>query len=177
MSQSANLPICQSANESWYAVQTQPHRESVAQDTLLRIGAQVFYPRYRQRVILHGYKREVVRPLFPSYLFVSFDVEREFRAVQYARGVRRVVTFGGEPAIVPGDLLASIQERMKDGYVKLNPPELRPGQRVEIVAGPFAGHTGIFQANLSGAERVAILLDTLKFNARAVIDRATIRPI
>jgi len=161
----------------WYAVQTQPHRESVAETTLQHLGAAVFCPRYRKRVILHGYRREVVRPLFPSYLFAAFDLRRDFRTVHYARGVRGVVMFGGEAAVAPLDLLDAIRARMRDGYVILAPPALRPGQRVEIIAGPLQGYTGIFEAQRRGAERVAILLDTLKFNARVTLDRAAVRPL
>ena len=88
----------------WFAVQTQPRRESAAEGTLWRLGVSVFLPCYRERDILHGYRREVVRPLFAGYLFASFDRREALRAVHYARGVRGVVTFGGQPAEVPETL-------------------------------------------------------------------------
>jgi transcriptional antiterminator RfaH len=162
---------------AWYAVQTQPRRESVAEVHLQRVCARVFCPRYRQRVILHGSRREVVRPLFPGYLFATFDRERDFRTVHYAHGVRGVVTFGDEPAMVPPELLTSIQGRMRDGFVILQAAQLHAGQRVEIIAGPFKGYTGVFAAEMSGTERVAILLDTLQYNARAILDRAAVRAL
>jgi transcriptional antiterminator RfaH len=161
----------------WFAVQTQPRRESAAEATMQRLGVSVFLPRYRQRTILHGYRCEVVRPLFPGYLFASFDPVESFHAVHYAHGVRGIVTFGDEPAEVAEELLTGIRRRMQGDFVKLDPPQIQPGQRVEIVAGPFAGYTGIFQETLSGAERVAILLDQLSFNARAVLDRDYIRAV
>jgi transcriptional antiterminator RfaH len=161
----------------WFAVQTQPRRESAAEGTLRRLGIAVFLPRYRKRTILHGYRREVVGPLFPGYLFATFDPGECLRMVHYAHGVRAVVMFGGEPASVPVALLESIEARMQDGYVRLAPPALWAGQRVEIIDGPLAGMTGIFQANVRGAERVAILLDTLRYNARAVLDRIAVRAV
>lgn len=161
----------------WYAVQTQPRREAVAEAHLQRVCARVFSPHYRQRVILHGYRREVVRPLFPGYLFAAFDAERDFRSVHYAHGVRGVVSFGGEPALVPPALLAEIGARMRDGFVMLQAARLRAGQRVEIIAGPFKGYTGVFEAEISGAERVAILLDTLRYSARAILDRSAVRAL
>ena len=169
------MPSDAGETASWYAVHTQPRREQVAETHLRALGATTFCPRYRQRVILHGYRREVVRPLFPGYLFASFDVSRDFRAVHYATGVRGVVAFGGEPAVVPPELLTGIETRMENGYVVLPPRSFSVGERVEIIDGPFQGHTGIFQAGLSGAERVAILLDTLKYNARVVLDREAVR--
>ena len=161
----------------WYAVHTQPRREAAAELSLRRCGVAVFLPRCREKVILHGYRREVVRPLFPGYLFAAFDPGECLRMVHYAHGVRRVVMFGGEPASVPVALLESIEARMQDGCVRLAPPPLWAGQRVEIIAGPLAGMTGIFQADASGMERVAILLDTLRYNARAVLDRIAVRAV
>lgn len=176
MTQSLNSAILSAVDLPWYVIHTQPRREDVAEVNLQGLCAGVFCPRYRRRGILHGYVRELVRPLFPSYLFAAFE-PRDFRAVHYAHGVRGVVAFGGEPAVVPADLLANIEARMQNGYVVLLPPQLEPGQRVEIVAGSFRGYTGIFQAGLKGAERVAILLDTLKYQARVVLDRAAVCPL
>jgi transcriptional antiterminator RfaH len=161
----------------WYVVQMQPRREHVAEANLRAFCPGLFCPRYRRRGILHGYVREIVRPLFPNYLFAAFDARKDFRAVHYAHGVHGVVAFGGALAIVPPDLLASIEAHMQHGYVVLSPAPLEPGQRVEIVAGSFQGYTGIFQAGLKGSERVTILLDTLKYQARVVLDRAAVAPI
>ncbi len=83
-------------SESWYVVHTQPQREAVAETSLQRVCERVFCPRYRQRVILHGYRREVTRPLFPSYLFAAFDRGRDFQ----------VVTFSFDPS-EPSELAAA----------------------------------------------------------------------
>jgi transcriptional antiterminator RfaH len=165
------------AETPWFAVQTQPRREEVAEAHLARLGAPTLCPRYRRRVILHGYRRDVVRPLFPGYVFAAFDPRRGLKAVHYARGVRGVVMIGGEPAEAPADLIRGLAARMRDGFVVLEPPRLTVGQRVEITYGPFEGYTGIFQEETGGAERVAILLDTLSYNARAVLDRAAVRAV
>ncbi|OFV88962.1 MAG: hypothetical protein A3J75_06505, partial [Acidobacteria bacterium RBG_16_68_9] len=159
-------PVIGRGCASWYAVQTQVRREDVAEISLQRAGVRVFCPRYRRKAILHGYLREVVRPLFPGYLFAGFDSSRELRAVHYSRGVRGVVMFGGEAVPVADSIIADIESRMTDGCVRLQPSPLRPGQRVEITAGPLQGFAGVFQHELSDTERVAILLDTLTYNAR-----------
>jgi transcriptional antiterminator RfaH len=162
---------------AWYAVHTQARREDLAEAQLRSLGVRTFCPRHRQRVILHGYRREVIRPLFPGYLFAAFDVRRELRAVHYACGVRGVVLVGREPAEVPAELLEGIRARMQDGVVVLHPKPFRPGQRLEIVAGPFRGYRGIFEAHLRGDERVAILLEALQYNARIIVDRAAVEAV
>ena len=160
----------------WYAVATQPRREDLAEEQLQRLCSQVCCPRYRRRAIVHGYRREVTQPLFPGYLFAAFDAS-VFRAVHYAHGVRGVVRFGDEPAVVPPEVLASITARMTNGYIVVQPAGLHDGQRVEILAGPFKGFTGVFDVRRSSMERVAILLDTLQYSARLMVERAGIRPL
>jgi transcriptional antiterminator RfaH len=160
----------------WYAIRTQPRREAVAETWLANFCDEVFCPRHKVRVNVHGYRREVPRPLFPSYLFAAFDPARNLRAVRYCHGVRDVVRFGQELARVPEDLLRAIRARMREGYVVLDPPPLRPGQRVEVTEGPFRGYQGIFQRELTGGRRVAILLDTLRMSARAILEREAVRP-
>lgn len=162
-------------SRTWYAVQTQGRREFVAESYLTRLCGAVFCPRYRARVSVHGYRREVVRPLFPGYLFAAFDIGRRLRAVRYAYGVRGVVQFGGYPVEVAAQVVAALKARMRDGYVVMDPPLYEPGQRVEVVEGPLRGYTGIFQGDLSGASRVAILLDLLRSNTRVIVARAAIR--
>src|SRR3989304_8202514 len=154
MTQSLNESLLPAVPLPWYAVHIQPRREDLAEANLQAFCGGVFCPGYRQRVILHGYKREVVRPLFPSYLFAAFDAPRDFRAVHYAHGVRGGVSFGGVLATAPANLLAIIGAHMQDGYVVLAAPQLQHGQRVEIVAGSFRGYTGLFQSGLKGSDRV-----------------------
>lgn len=162
---------------SWYVVQTQPRREEVAEVWLSPFCARVFCPRHRASVNVHGYRREVARPLFPGYLFASFDVSTALRAVHYGRGTRGVVRFGGEPAEVPPEIIGAIEARMRGGYVVLEPPRFEPGQRIEVIEGPLRGYTGIFQREMSGAKRVAILLEGLRLFARAVVSRDAVRPL
>lgn len=160
---------------TWYVVQTQARRESVAESSLAGLCGAVFCPRYRARVSIHGYRREVARSLFPGYLFAAFDIARRLRAVNCAYGVRRVVQSGGQPAEVAAEIVAAIEARMRDGYVVLDPPLLSPGQRVEVVEGPLRGYTGIFQGDQSGARRVTLLLDLLGRSTRVIVAREAIR--
>jgi transcriptional antiterminator RfaH len=53
--------------------------------------------------------------------------------------------------------------------------EYKPGSRVRITEGGFAGYEGIFQAS-SGRDRVTVLLDVLGRKARATVDSASIEP-
>jgi len=113
----------------------------------------------------------VLRPLFPGYLFARFCLAVSLRAVKYSRGVSRVVGGVGQPWPVNEAIIADIRERIgPDGCVEMHERSFRMGDQVCITAGPLAGWSGIFDSELSDAERVVILIETLQ-QGRVVIRR------
>src|SRR5438034_1935154 len=104
----------------------------------------------------------VLRPLFPGYLFARFCAAVLLRAVSYSRGVLRVVGGGGRPWPVDDVIVADIRERIgPEGCVEIGECPFRVGDSVRINAGPLFGWAGIFDSELSDAERVVILIETL----------------
>jgi transcriptional antiterminator RfaH len=74
-----------------------------------------------------------------------------------------LVTFGGEPAQVPDNLIHAIQKRVEQinqagGEVLEG---LKSGDKIRIEDGPFSGFEAIFDASLPGKERVRVLLTLL----------------
>ena len=74
-----------------------------------------------------------------------------------------LVNFGGEPAIVPDNLIHEIRQRVdkidKAGGEVFD--GLHQGDLVQIDQGPFQGYEAIFDSRLPGAERVRVLLQLL----------------
>ena len=110
-------------------------------------------------------------PLFPGYLFARFDVESHYRAVHYSQGVRGVVGFGSDPAKVDEEMIESIRSRLEDGCMILPSPLFKPGQMVRIQEGPFEGLEAVFEREMPAQERVVLLLKSLSYQARVLIDR------
>jgi transcription antitermination factor NusG len=48
---------------------------------------------------------------------------------------------------------------------------LKSGQIVRIHKGPFNGFEAIFEQELNGSQRVALLMKTVAFHGRMVVDR------
>ena len=154
----------------WYAISTRPHRESVAEANLRRLGVETFCPQIKQDRIIRRKMQPAIAPLFPGYLFAQFSIDKQYRAIEYARGVRRVVAFGSEPAIVDESLIETIRCRLEDGYIVIPGSQLLPGQNVRIENGPLQGFQGIFEREIPGYQRAVILLNALSYQARVVID-------
>jgi transcriptional antiterminator RfaH len=147
----------------WYAVYAKPREEYVAAEHLRRQGFDVFLPQYEKRRS-HARKIEVVpAPLFPRYLFVSFDTEDGgWRAIRSTRGVVDLVRYGDEIVPVPDAVLREIRTRADErGFVILaRQLKLGKGDRMSIAGGAFAAMEAIFEAQ-RGEDRVVALLSLL----------------
>ena len=155
---------------NWYALNTKPHQEYLAQLSLQKLGVETFCPLLKQTKLIRRRRQTVIGPLFPGYLFARFNLEVQYRAVNYARGVRSVVTFGSDPAIVNEELIQSIQLRLHDGYAAVQRPSFIRGQTVRIETGPLQGLEAIFEQEISDQHRVSLLLQALTYQARVVVD-------
>lgn len=156
---------------SWYAVHTKPRQEDVAERNLQQRGLITFNPRLETIRLLGGKPHSQGKPLFPGYIFSRFDPVVSLRLVRYSPGVRDVVRSGGEPIPVADEIIELIASRMCDGYIRLE-PQFRPGDRVRIESGPLSGLTGIFEQEMSDRQRVMILLATIEYHARVVIEKS-----
>ena len=153
----------------WYAVNTKPHCESQVEVFLSSLGFDVFFPRIKQMKLIRRKREKRISPLFPNYIFVRFDVEANLRAVKYARGVRRIVTFGSVPAIVSEDLIEGIRCRLLQDAWDTTIQKFRPGQIVRIQDGPLFGLEAIFEREMSESQRAVLLLHALAYQARVIV--------
>ena len=147
---------------NWYALRSKPRKEDTVWEQLNHRGIENFYPRIRVHPVNPRAKK--VKPYFPGYLFVRIDLTdtgiSTFRWMPHTLGL---VAFGGEPAGVPVALINAVQTRVDDinkagGEVF---DGLKTGDKVWIHSGVFSGYEGIFDARISGDDRVRILLQLL----------------
>lgn len=146
----------------WYALRSKPRKEEVVWRQVHTAGIEVFYPRLRVQPVNPRSRKQ--RPYFPGYMFVQVDIDEvgmsTFRWMPHTLGL---VSFGDEPATVPEHLIYAIMKRVEaiaeaggelfDG--------LKPGDKVLISEGPFAGYEAIFDVRIAGSERVRVLLQLL----------------
>lgn len=159
----------------WYVIQTKRHQETRAEANLQRWAIPTLAPMIRE--YLPSRKAPLshrVTPLFPSYLFARFDADALFAKVRLTRGIQRVVGFGEYATPVDDSIIELLRSRMSENGV-IGPPELRPGDQVEMVEGPLRSMTGIFERHLPASDRVVIFLNALGYSARVQLDRASLR--
>jgi transcriptional antiterminator RfaH len=155
---------------NWYLVYSKPRMEQVAQENLQRQGYETYLPMLRQTRRRNGRYYDSIEACFPRYLFIHLDTRTDnWSPIRSTLGVAKMVEFGGLPAMVPNDLIAALQANENaDGLQQLQEPELKAGDKVTVLEGPFAGYQGIYQQHQS-RERVAILMDIVGKNTLMTI--------
>jgi transcriptional antiterminator RfaH len=147
----------------WYVVHTHPNKEHLAAEHLWQQGYQVYLPCIR-KLRRHARKEEVVlAPLFPRYLFVSFDITTQsWRTINSTRGVSYLVMHDDRPTPLPGKIIETLKAREDaTGIIPLETLELfKPGQVVHIQEGAFAGCSAVYE-RMTDQNRVQILLTFL----------------
>ena len=143
----------------WYALRTKARKEDVVWQQLRNQGIEHYYPRVRVHPV--NPRARKIKPYFPGYLFIRVDLEEMGRsAFQWMPHSLGLVSFGGEAARIPDNVMNEMKQRVQEiaeagGEIF---DGLKPGDAVRIQAGPFAGYEAIFDTRLDGKERVRVLL-------------------
>jgi len=145
----------------WYVVNTQPNREFRAFFNLRNQGFTAFLPRLRKTVRHARQFRSVTAPLFPRYLFVSLDLDRDrWRSVNGTFGVSHLIMEGERPKPIGSDIVDGLMTASERDGVLSRAPDLLPGARVRFSSGPLAGLVGTL-LDLDADGRVRVLLDVM----------------
>jgi len=147
----------------WYVLRSKPNKEILLWEQLGINNIETFYPRLKVNPV--NPRARKVKPYFPSYLFIHVDLDQIAPStLQWMPGAIGFVAFDSLPSVVPESLIHAIQKRVEQ--VNAAGGEifegLKKGDVVTIESGPFAGYEAIFDARISGGERVRVLLKILQ---------------
>jgi transcriptional antiterminator RfaH len=152
----------------WYVVLTKPRHEETAHFHLASKRIDVFYPKLFLPVPTRS-GRHII-PLFPNYIFVRIDaLSPEYSQVLWCRGVKRLVSFGGAPSVVDDEVVNFMRELANPQGLITAKSNLKIGDEVQIVKGPFKGLIGIIQEPPDTKSRVKVLMAILSRNVRVEV--------
>jgi transcriptional antiterminator RfaH len=158
----------------WCVAQTEPNRERLALHCLEHVaGFTTYCPRIQARSkVSRG--TTLLRPLFPGYCFVLIVLQ--WHAARWSPGVTRIVLDGAVPARVPDQVIAELRARERGGVVVLPERELRRGDRVRVLSGPFRKLEGLY-AGQAPHERCEVLLMLLGAHQRVTLPRDDVEAV
>jgi transcription antitermination factor NusG len=157
----------------WYVIRTLPRQEDRAERNLRAWDIDTLNPLVREPRVnpYSGSRFFVTKSLFPRYIFARFVDRTLLNKVSFTRGVQGVLTYGKKPAFVEDEIIASIEARIgPDGYIVLG-GELKAGDKVMIRDGSLKSFNGVFLRNTKNNQRVEILLASVSYHGRVLINR------
>jgi len=144
--------------EHWYALYTKPYKEHQVSNFLESRGYETYLP----TIAVRKNGQEKPAPFFSCYLFVRLDPSNGHSSVRWTPGLRRIVTFGDQPAVVDDDVVSFLRQRLAEmkesGYKGYR---FKPGERVVVRSGPLSDFQAVFERRLSSGQRARILVDFL----------------
>ena len=159
---------------NWYVIYTKPKAEDIVSQKLRQAGLEVYNPKMRVKKYVRNRYCEAIEQLFPCYLFARFEADKYLWMITYTRGVKKVVGGRNTPWPVADGVIDFIRSHEKDGFIIRRCEEIREGDTVKIAEGPLKGLTGIFKQIIKGTERVLLLLNAIEYQAKVVLDRASL---
>lgn len=163
--------------QSWFLAQLKPNCTQIADRNLKRQGFQTFLPMQESSLKRRGQFISALRPVFPGYIFVSFDAAQGlWRKIVSTYGITRLVSFGKEPAPVPTDVVSQLRQRC-DASGKILPLEhLEPGDQVRLATGPFAEFVATVET-IAPDKRVWVLMDIMGGQTRVAVNADKLRAV
>jgi transcriptional antiterminator RfaH len=161
----------------WAVAHTQPNKEAFARDSLERQDFTVYCPMLKKRVRHARQSRDVLRALFPGYLFVQMPRETaRWRPIASTTGIRQLVKCGDVPGVVCDHFVRALKAREVDGAI-VKP--LRPyavGQPVRLTGGAMEGQIATI-LELDDRDRLLVLLQLLNRPVKVRVDAQSVAAV
>jgi transcription antitermination factor NusG len=157
----------------WYAIRVKSNRERVTADALRGKGLEVLLPAHRE----YGWKGVLAReaPLFPGYLFCSFDVRHRL-PVLTVPGVVHIVGFGSVPHPIDAVEMANVKALMEARLPVSRYPFPPVGHKIEIQSGPLRGIEGVILAH-HGEDKLVVSVSLLQRSIAVAVEREWVTSI
>ena len=161
----------------WAVVNTQPHREHIAVENLQRQEFIPYCPLIKRR---HRHARranDVLRPLFPGYLFVKINPDlTRWRPMLSTFGVRSVVRCGEEVSLLDDAFVQALRAREIDGVISRPASPYQIGQEVRVTDGAFGGLVATI-IEMHERDRLTVLMQLLSRVVKVRLDESQVTSV
>jgi transcriptional antiterminator RfaH len=158
---------------NWYVIQTKPKQEERATQNLSVSGIETFAPKIIKAIknSFSGRAKYQLKPLFPQYIFARFKAREKLQQVRYTRGVYKIVGFGESPCPMDDDIIKIIKNRSKENDLIDLEDDFKKDDKIILTKPYLQSFTGVFETKLNHTQRVSILLTSINYQVRVVIDK------
>ena len=163
--------------QPWFVAHTKPNSYNIAKKNLENQGIQTFLP------LIETTKRQAqkfiseLKPLFSGYIFVSFDLNTfNWSKINNTVGLNKLIMSNNRPASLPDQFIQCLKLRCDQMGKIVHKQELRFGESVEVIKGPFAELVGSIE-KIDKNDRVTLLFEILGRKTSTILASSSLRPI
>ena len=148
---------------NWYAIRVKSRSEKKVYADLAEQNIEAYLPLQRKLRVWSDRKKWVEMPLISGYVFVYIS-RKEYETVLRTFNVVGYIYFEGKAAIIRNEDINLLKRMLGEGGVEIEITEeqLKPGQMVEIIAGPLIGVIGEL-IDFKGKNKVALRIPPLGY--------------
>ena len=117
---------------NWLVVNTKSNSEKKAFENLRRQKFNVFFPKIKKKIFLTKNNKEILKPLFPGYLFVEYNDNYNWIKINNTYGVSKIVRFGERPIYVPFKILKDLRKKCDEDDICNNHILFQKGDKIKI---------------------------------------------
>ncbi|MGB1388660.1 MAG: transcription termination/antitermination protein NusG [Paracoccaceae bacterium] len=127
----------------WHALIVAPQREAKTAGTLEGAGVEVKYPTVERTRHIQGKARKFIHPMISQIIYAKFSFAPNWDVMRSRGIITGVFSIGTTPLALEGDDISRVMglpteaERIEQERIDAETP--RPGERAEIITGPFEG--------------------------------------
>jgi transcriptional antiterminator RfaH len=146
----------------WFAMYTHSRAEKKVQESLVRLGVEVYLPIKRELRQWSDRKKWVETPIINSYIFVRIE-ESQMKLVYTVPGLVGYVNSKGKPAVIP-DMEMEAMRRTVDGKLEysIEQQTIRKGETIRMMSGPLQGVEGVI-TDIKGKTKLCITVSHVGF--------------
>jgi transcriptional antiterminator RfaH len=157
--------------EQWYCIHVNANQDDIACRNLMRQGFTVFSPRFSPA------PRAALRAVFPGYLFVQFDADRDrWQLIYSTAGVKHLfMRAPGRPLAMDPEFIERVKQDTSGQQWQAPAPPPAEGAHVRITDTSLQEFDMEGICTMSSAQRVDVLLVRLgrltrvRFDAHSVV--------
>ncbi len=164
-------------NYNWYAVRVKSRSEKKVYADFTEQNIEAYLPLQRKLRQWSDRKKWVVMPLISGYVFVNIT-RKEYEIVLKTYNVVCYVHFQGKAAIIKDDDIALLKRMLGqiELQLEITVEKLKPGEMVEIIAGPLCGVIGEL-IHFQGKNKVALRMIPLGYTILVEASENNLRPL
>jgi transcription termination/antitermination protein NusG len=162
---------------AWYVLHTRSHFENVVHGSLGGKAKETFLPKMRVRSRRKDRVKMIDLPVFPGYVFVRTSLlPAEHVDILKIPGAVRLIGNSAGPVSVPDATIESLRIMTAVPESVFAGTRFEKGDRVMVIAGPFAGVVGFF-SRYRGQERVVVEIEILGRFAAVEVAEEEVEPL